>query len=252
MTILEYVLALGGIDALVGLHGLIDENPDAHPHEAQHTDDHKGHLPSVAHAHILEVACQGGDAQGRDEGADGGSGIEDGGGEGAVFLGEIFGGDLDSGGEVAALTGSKHHAGSQEEPHADHRHRGCHVAGSAHELGCIVETYPLLGGPATQGVETGTGRPHADSPKVAATGAQPVDDATGEEIGDGIHDGEGGGYVAIVGIGPMKLGSDEVFPREREGLAVQIIDSGSEEEHRANYPTEVGLSGSLNIIHVLR
>ena len=101
-------------------------------------------------------------------------------------------------------------------------------------------------------METGAGRPHADSPEVAATGAQPVDDATGEEIGDGIHDGEGGGYVAIVGIGPMKLGSDEVFPREREGLAVQIIDSGGEEEHRANYPTEVGLSGSLNIIHVLR
>ena len=45
---------LGLVDTRILGRFLVVEHPQTHPHEAQTTDYDKGHLPAVAHTHVLE------------------------------------------------------------------------------------------------------------------------------------------------------------------------------------------------------
>ncbi len=82
----------------------------------------------------------------------------------------------------------------------------------------------MFGSPAAQGMETGSGRPDEDCPKIAFFCAEPIDEASGKQIGDSIYDRENRCNVTIVAVGPVKLGRYEVFPGQRQNLTVHVVD----------------------------
>ena len=184
---------------------LIEPHPQSHPEESQHTDDDESHLPTPG-------TSQQGDGGRSCQGSHRGTAVEDGGGERTVFLGEVLGSDLDGGREVAGLTEGEYHTAREEEIH---RHGGDGYGGVTRQLtqlGDGVVALPLHSRPTTAGMETGSHRPYEDGDDVALLGAHPVDELSGEEVGNGVEDGEVGCNLTIVGIGPVELGRDEVFP----------------------------------------
>ena len=241
-VILMDVGQLGLVDVLRLLGLLVHEEPEAHPEEAQGTDDQEGHLPAAADTLILEVLRKQRNRGRSDQCTYRRTGVEDRRGEGAVLLREIFGGHLDGGGEVARLTEGEDAARRQEEPDTrrsdGQRHGGTRLDRS-HGLDRL-EAFDVHRGPAADGVQAGAGRPYADGPQVALLGAHPVDETAGEEHADGIDEREDGRDRAVVGIGPVKFGSNEVFPGQRQHLTIQVVDRGGDEQQHAHPPPPVG------------
>ena len=96
----------------------------------------------------------------------------------------------------------------------------------------------------------GTERPYEDGNQITLLRAHPVDELSGEEVCYGIKEREKTGNRTIVGIGPMELWCDKVFPSQREHLTVHIVDGGCQEKQRTDNPTEIGHLSSLNGIHI--
>ena len=107
--ILVDVFQLGLVDVLRFLGLVVHKLPEEHPEEAQSTDDDKRPFPA-------ERLGERRDAERGGEGADGGTCVEDGGGEGAVLLGIIFRRHLDGGGEVARLAEREDAPAEEEQP----------------------------------------------------------------------------------------------------------------------------------------
>ena len=89
-------------------------------------------------------------------------------------------------------------------------------------------------------MQTGSDGPDDDGPDVAFLRSHPVDELPGKEGDEGIENGECGGDETVVGIAPMEIDGDEVFPCEGEHLTVHVVDRGGKEKHRADDPTIVG------------
>ena len=62
----------------------------------------------------------------------------------------------------------------------------------------------------------------------------------GEKAGYRIENGEEAGNCAIVGIGPMELGLNELVICEREHLTVEIINRRGDKKQRAKPPAPGG------------
>ena len=228
--------------ALVGF--VVDKHPESHPHESQHTDDDESHFPS-------ESLGKGRNAHRCGQSAHRGAGVEDRGGESAVFLGEVLSGHLDGGGEVSALTQGKDGPAEEEKIHRDGGDtEGSHGAGlNSLESGHAVDAFIFHGHPSASGMEAGTQRPHEDGPEIAFLGTHPVDELAGKEAEHGIKDGEHGGDGTVIVVSPVEFGRNKVLPRQREYLAVHIVDRRGKEEHRTNHPTIVGHFRSLYRAH---
>ena len=183
----------------------IDKHPEACPYKADGTDDDEGHLPT-------EGIGQSGNGERRNEGTDRGTGIEDRGGQGTVFLREILGCDLDGCGEVARLTHGQYHTTGDEQPHTGGVSEEAYLRSLLHGAQGLdaIDIVQPAGGHATAGMQTGTDAPHHDGPDIAFLGAHPVDEATGKERYEGIEEREDGGDGAIVIVVPVELGRDIV------------------------------------------
>ena len=224
---------LGGVDKAALGGRAVHEDPEAHPDEAQHTDDDERQLPAPSLRQI-------GNAERSDERANRGPGVEDRGREGTVALGEIFGRHLDRRREIARLANGQHATGHEEEIHTDGRDQHRHVARGGDQLGLVGQSHLPLRRDAAEGMQAGAGRPDADRPEEAALRAQPVDHPSGEEHADRVNDGESGRHHAIMRLVPMKLRLDELIPRQREHLAVQVIDRQGQEHHATDGPAIMG------------
>ena len=140
-----------------------------------------------------------------------GAGVEEAGGEGALFGGEPLGGGLDGGGEVAGLAEAEQDAGDAEADDGD-----------------------------DEGVAHGGQRPDADGEGVADLGAELVDDAAGDEEADAVGDLEADDDVAVVVVedglvggvdGGVPAHEGQVVEQrldEREDRAVHVVDGGGE------------------------
>ena len=78
-------------------------------------------------------------------------------------------------------------------------------------------------------MQTGTDGPDDNGDNVTAFRAQPVDNPSGEERDEGVKNGEGSDDVTIIVVVPMELRGNKVLPRQREYLAVQVVDGGGYE-----------------------
>ncbi|OAV72992.1 hypothetical protein Barb7_03018 [Bacteroidales bacterium Barb7] len=85
-------------------------------------------------------------------------------------------------------------------------------------------------------MKAGTDRPDADSPEIPFLRIQPINQASGEQHTERIHDGEPCRYRAVIRVSPVKFGSDKILPSERQNLPVHVIDSGCKKKHGANDP----------------
>lgn len=210
---------------------LVHEDPEAHPDEAQGADHDEGHLPAPG----LRQQRNG---QRGEQRADRSAGIEDRGGVGAVLLGEVLGGHLDGCREVARLAQGEDAARGDEEIHADHgdgRGQGRPGLDGA-QRGGVGKPHPCLGGDAAEGVHAGSHRPDADGPQITFLGAHPVDETAREEHADGIDDREDRSDQPVVVLVPVEFGLDELVPRQREHLTVEVVNGRCEEEHRTDDP----------------
>ena len=72
--------------------------------------------------------------------------------------------------------------------------------------------------------------------------------ATSEEHADGIDQREDTRYEAVVGVCPVELGANEVLPREREHLPIEVVNRRCEEEQRADDPA-IGCRAILFFVH---
>ena len=98
-----------------------------------------------------------------------------------------------------------------------------------------------------------SGRPHTYGHEVAFLRAQAVDKTPRHEVGYGVDERKDTRHVAVVGIGPVELGGDKVFPCKRQHLAVHVVDSSCQEQHSADNPPEVGHPLYDNLVsHFLR
>ena len=220
--VLVDVLELLGRDARV-FGGLpVEPDPEAHPDEAERADDDERHLPAPELRNDR-------DRERRCERADGRAGVEDRGSERAVFLREVLGRHLDRRGEVARLAERQHRAAREEEPHG---------RGDAHhaEEACRLEPF---GAHAARRVEARAQGPDEDRPQIPLLRPEPVDELAGEKVAQRVDDRERRRDRAVVVVGPVELGRDEVLPGEGEDLAVEVVDGRCEEEQRADDPAEV-------------
>ena len=172
-------------------------------------------MPSPAHRDR-------GNQDGCDEGGRVGAGVEQAGGQGALFGGKPFGGGFDRSGEVAGLTEAKQSAADHEADNAGDQRS------------------------ADRGAS-----PDQDRDGVTSLGAEPVDDAAGEEKADAVGDLEGNQDAAVVDVvdglmgvvearDPAHEGKVEERLDEREDRAVHVVDGGGKEEQEAYSPADVG------------
>ena len=94
-----------------------------------------------------------------------------------------------------------------------------------------------------------TSAPYEDGDEVTLLGAHPVDELTREQVSDSIEQGEETRNRTIVGIRPVEVYGDKVFPCERQDLTVHIVNGGCQEEQRTDDPAEVGHLSSLYRSH---
>ena len=94
-------------------------------------------------------------------------------------------------------------------------------------------------------------RPYEDGDEVALLRSHPVDELSGEEVGNGIEQREHAGDGAVVAVGPMEVGSDEVFPGERQHLTVHVVNCCRKEQQSADDPAEIAHFYCLYGSHVL-
>ena len=126
--VLVDVVQLRFVHVLVLARFFINYEPEAHPYIAQGTNGNECHLPT-------EVVSHDRYGYGSYQSSYGSAIVEDGGGEGTVFLGEVFRRHLDGSGEVACLTHGQDDAAEEEEPHADRGYRQTYM-GCRAGIGC--------------------------------------------------------------------------------------------------------------------
>ena len=111
----------------------------------------------------------------------------------------------------------------------------------------IGQTDGPLGHNAAQRVHTSADRPDEDTPHVALLGIELIDYTTCEEHADGIDQRENTRHKSVVGICPVKFGANEILPRQRQHLAVEVVDRCGEEQQRTYHPT---IGGRFVLIHI--
>ncbi len=197
-----------------------EEQPDDAPDEPHGAGRDKGGVPSPAHG-------DGGDKDRSDEGGGVGAGVEEAGGEGSFFRGEPLGSGLDGGGEVSGFAEAEEDAGDAEADYA-----------------------------ADERVADGGASPDENGEGIAGLGAEPVDDATGEEEADAVGDLKADQDAAVINVvDSLMSGVDagdpaheaEVQERldEREDRAVHVIDGRGKKEKKADKPPDIGAIGGL-------
>ena len=100
-------------------------------------------------------------------------------------------------------------------------------------------------------METCAKRPYEDGPQISFLRAHPIDKLTSEKAEHSIENREDRCDCAVVGISPVELGRNEVFPSKGKHLAVHIVDRRGKKQHSANHPTIVGHFSRLNWAHFL-
>ena len=244
--ILVDVSQFGLVHMLALFRLLIHEGPEEHPDEAQGTDDDEGHFPAELHRERR-------DAQRRGKRAHGSTGVEDGCRESAVLLREVLGGHLDGRREVAGLA-ERQDAPAEEEQIDGRRRDGQRDVGSdldALEGGEILAD-DRARGPAAGSVQARAGGPDTDGDQVTLLRAHPVHELAREQAGDGVEDGEESGNRTVVVVIPVEFRLDEVLVRERQHLAVQVVDGRRHEQQRAQPPTPVGHQFFLCFTHSIK
>ena len=245
IVVLFDIVQFGLVHALVLGRLIIQPCPKTHPDEAQRTDDDESHLPtpSTGQQRNGGRSCQ---CTYR------GTAVEDRGRESTVFLREIFCRGLDGCREVTSLTDSKNQTAGKEEPYRDGCNgNGCIRACLHHTEGFDrIIAFILHGNPSTACMKHGTERPYEDGNKITFLCAHPVDELSGKKVSHSIEQREETGNRTIVGIGPVELRGNEIFPCQREHLTVHVVNGGCQEEQRTDDPTEIGHLSSLNWIHI--
>ena len=211
-----------GVD--VGIHFglLVKPHPESHPNEACRTDDDKRHFPTPELRDQRNRERSG-------ERADGRTRVEDRRRKSTVFLREVFGRNLDCGGEVACFTDGENGTARKEEP--DGRRHAHHADESDRlERG---RTY------AARGMKACAERPDENRPQIPLACSEPIDELAGEKVRQRIYDRKDTGNGAVVVVAPSEHRRDEIFVGERQNLTIEIIDRCRKKEKRANYPTEI-------------
>ena len=179
----------------VYVHGpsktIIHKYPEAHPDKTKSTNNDKRHFPTESF---------GKDRNGErsDQGTDRSTGVEDGSSISTVFLREVLGSYFNSGGEVTGFSESKYTACSQEAVHTDSSDGYHHVSGGSGKFGSTVQSYLRFCYNTTDCVQTGTGRPYADSPEESFLRSHPVHKATGKEHTYCVNNREYGSDSTVV------------------------------------------------------
>ena len=89
-------------------------------------------------------------------------------------------------------------------------------------------------------MKDGSERPYAYRNEISFLSPHPVDKLAGEKAGYRIENGEEAGNCAVIGIGPMELGLNELVISEREHLTVEIINRRGDKKQRAKPPAPGG------------
>ena len=243
--VLMDIFQLGGIHLLAVLGLVVHKGPEEHPDETQTAYNDEGHLPAELHGQRrnYQRCCQGTYRC---------TCIENGSSKGAVFLGEIFRRDLDGGGEVARLAQRQYAAAQQEQIY---RRSGDSQGNLAARLNgthsrYAVQTHDTGGCPAAQSVQAGACAPHANRNQISLLGPHPVHKLARKQAADGIKDREEAGDGAVVGVGPVEFGLDELLVGERKHLTVQIVHRGGHKQQAADPPAPVGHKFLLSV-HIL-
>jgi len=84
----------------------------------------------------------------------------------------------------------------------------------------------------------GAGGPDADCHDIGRLGADLVDKPPGEQHGNRIDKLEHRRNVRVIGVAPAKL-RGQLWRQQAEHLAVEVVDGGGEEQHRADGPAIV-------------
>ncbi len=182
---------------------MVHGEPEGEPDESGEANEGEGGLPAG-------VDDQVGDDGGREDGADGGAGVEEPGGEGAFLFGEPLGDDFDGSGPVAGLADAEKEA---EDAEAE--------------------------GAAGEGVEGGGDAPPGDAQSIAEASAEAIDHGAGEAVHDGVSEQEGGHDARVVLVGHVELFAEN-GRGHGERLAIEIVDDGREEGERDHLPAERG------------
>ncbi|MPM93015.1 hypothetical protein SDC9_140151 [bioreactor metagenome] len=203
---------LEGIHFFTLFRFVVNKYPEAHPYEAKGTDHDEGHFPAPCF-------CNERNGEGGQQSTYLCTRVEDTGGISPVFLGEVLGGGLDGGGEVACLADGQYQSRKHEEgdTHGNHQR---YVSYCADSLTCTVEAHGPLAcsntgsQEAAESVHHRTERPYTDGPEKTLLGIHPVDKFTGEEHRYGIKNGEEPRDGTVVTVGPVELRCDKVGPSQ--------------------------------------
>ena len=78
-----------------------------------------------------------------------------------------------------------------------------------------------------------------NGPQVSFFSAYPVHEFSGEEIAEGVYQRKRAGDKPVLRVRPSELRGDEVFPRKRQNLPVEIVHRSCKEQQRTDHPPEV-------------
>ncbi len=164
-----------------------------------------------------ELCHDEGKTPGHENPADVGTGIKQTGGQGTLAFGEPFGGRLDGGGEIAALTQAEQDAADEE-------------AGDG-----TAEDVPDLGRKRMRHrrqAPEGTGKD--ESPAQAHHVHQPAHDEHADRVGGA----EGHLHVPVILFGPTK-GLSQFGSQVAKDAAVDVVGGGDPEQQRTDHPPVV-------------
>ena len=233
----DLTLRVGWVGLDVGQLGLsnrrmlagrvVGDCPPDNPDEANSTRDDEGPFPAPGNSDPRHEEWGA-------ESTDVGTGVKDAGRQGALLLGEPFGGGLDRGWEITGLSET------EQEPHQSKAGSGPRE-GHPGKARLGVDLHPRK----TEGWEEvsetmphGSQAPEADKDNEALLDANAIDNATREQHADGVGklEAEDDGR-----IGPL-IPAEFLFQswlKQANDLTVNIVDRGGEEQQRANNPALV-------------
>ena len=219
------------------LRGRIAPEPKSHPYKAQCAYYHESHLPAPQ-------PCKQRDAERSRQRSNRSTAIEKRSGKRTVFFRKIQRSHFDGRRKVAGLSQCEKRTAAEKKPHA-HRSQGQSQGASAlygRKGFKRLHTFHFHRHPTATGMHTGRKRPYEYGPQIAAPGSHPIYELAGKKTHSGIEQREEPRYSAVVGIGPMKFGSDEVFPREREHLPVEVVYCSCKKQQRTYHPAPITAS----------
>src|SRR5713226_5287464 len=180
----------------------VEQKPKGEPHKSECAGEDERRAP----APVLRDPWH---DERSDDGAGVCAGVEDSGGEGALFFGEPFGDALDAGGKNAGFTESERETRS----------------GKAGEGTC-------------GGVGHGRKAPEGHGERVADARTETIDEAAHEQHACRIGDLKIRDEVTVLNIVPAEVVLQRGF-QHAEDLAIDVVFRYAEKEERADHPAEI-------------